>query len=376
MNLLRPLSLPTIFACILAGCGESTPPAKPIQKETDSGNQSLVPKTRKAGPVENIDAKERIAAARLIEAHDPVAHKIKIFDAEVRGAFDEKRFEYLETTSEALRQSGELFPDGSWKLFRFYEAVDHRFHSGDDGYLTDLAIHREWENAFPDSLTRRIALAQMLVSYAWHARGSGYAHTVTPEGWKFMRERLEQAARVLEDAKKSSEKDPYWFTAAMTVGTGQSWDKESFDQLLDDARKEFPKYWHLETQRAYTLLPRWFGNEGDWQKFAIAASEAPNGLGDETYARIIMRQAGKYGNVFRDARADWPKMKNGMEALLKKYPESVELRNWGAKSATLGNEQEMAAAIFKTLGDEYVKDVWKKPERFVHFRTWAETGKW
>lgn len=367
---------------ILTGCGEPisdpTPPeVTPAKSEPKpSKKQGTVPKSKKAGPVENIDSSERLAAARLMEARDPVAHEIKIFDAEIRGAFDEKKFEILEETGRALRESGELFPDGSWKIFRFYEAIDNRFHTGDDGFLTDLETHREWEEKYPNSVTRQVALADMLVSYAWRARGSGYAHTVTEEGWRLMKERLNQAAAALKAARDSEERDPYWYTAAMTVGTGQSWDAGSFDRVLKEAREEFPGYWHIETQRGYTLLPRWYGEEGDWQKFALEAAAVPDGLGDEAYARIVIRLSRYYPDVFRDAKADWPKMRAGLESLLKKYPESVSLRNWAAYSATLGRDREMASAHFESLGDEYVKSVWKKPERFVHFRTWAQTGKW
>lgn len=375
------LLLSFLTSVVLSGCideGDLVPPEDEQKADqADSQKESLVPKTKSAGPVENIEADERIAAARLIEAHDAAAHEIKIFDAEIRGAFDEERFAFLEETGHKLRESKELCADGSWKIFRFYEGIDNRFHWGDDGFLTDLEIHRKWEKAFPDSLTRRVALAEMLVSYAWHARGTGYAHTVTPEGWRLMRERLEQASAVLVDARGLSDSDPYWFSAAMTVGTGQSWDKEMFDKLVEECRSKYPGYWHLETQRAYTLLPRWFGDEGDWEKFALEAAKVPKGLGAETYARIIIRMSGyDVADVFRDSDAEWSRMKPGLQTLLEKYPESVTLKNEAAYHATLGRDREMAGSIFKSLGDEYIQSVWQKPERFVHFRTYAMTGKW
>lgn len=62
--------------------------------------------------------------------------------------------------------------------------------------------------------------------------------------------------------------------------------------------------------------------------------------------------------------------------MLKKYPDSLWIRNWAAKLGTLGQDREFAKAWFDRLGDEYIKEVWKKPERFVHFRGWAETGQW
>ncbi len=36
----------------------------------------------------------------------------------------------------------------------------------------------------------------------------------------------------------------------------------------------------------------------------------------------------------------------------------------------------MTKAAFDELGETYLESVWKKPERFVHYRTWAQTGKW
>ncbi|MCB1235377.1 MAG: DUF4034 domain-containing protein [Verrucomicrobiae bacterium] len=307
---------------------------------------------------------------------DPIDKEIELFQAEIRGAFDDRQFEEIENLAGQLREGRETFSNGSWKIYRFYEGLGDRFHSGEDGYLTDLDTHRAWRKAYPDSVTERIALADLLVDYAWHARGTGYANTVTPEGWRLMGERLDQADAALAEAKKIGGEDIYWYSVAIMMGTGQGWDKERFDEVVAESLEREPTYWSVPAHRAYTLLPRWFGDEGDWEAFALKASQAPGGLGDETYTRIVIRLSGYYANVFRDARPSWPRTKSGLEIMLKKYPDSLWIRNWAAKLGTLGQDREFAKAWFDRLGDEYIKEVWKKPERFVHFRGWAETGQW
>jgi hypothetical protein len=83
-----------------------------------------------------------------------------------------------------------------------------------------------------------------------------------------------------------------------------------------------------------------------------------------------------YANIFRDSDADWAKAKRGLEVLNQKYPDSLQIQNFSAYFAVLGEDRQMAGEYFDKLGDAYLTEVWDKPERFVHFRTWARTGQW
>jgi len=372
------------------GCGDNSPSLTlPDDSETSSSGDApsaaqetaskpVTPVSkRKAGPVENIDASERVAAAKLQEATDPVANEIKIYKAEIRGAFDEQDFAKLEKEATRLRETSELCRDGSWKIWRFYGAIDNRFHTGDDGYLTDLQTHAAWEKAYPDSITQRIAVADFMTSYAWHARGDGYADTVTKEGWELFGTRLMEANRILQSTLELPEKDPYLWIVAMRTALGLGSEKAEFDAIVARAIEQEPTFWHIDTFRSYSLLPRWYGEEGDWEAYASETLKRENGLGAEGYVRIVMDRSQHYGNVFRDARnPSWKTAKEGLETLRKKYPDSVSIENWCAKMGTLGNDREFAKAAFERLGDSYIEAVWKKPERFVHFRGWAMTGKW
>jgi hypothetical protein len=110
--------------------------------------------------------------------------------------------------------------------------------------------------------------------------------------------------------------------------------------------------------------------------YAEDASARPDGLGAETYARIVIVLWRYYDNIFRETKASWPRVREGLEQMRKKYPESLDIISQTAMLATLAEDRALAKEMFDQLGDTYLKDVWSKPERFVHYRKWAETGAW
>lgn len=362
--------LPALSLCLAllnSGC---------TKEEGESSESSGLPSAPgQAGPVENIDAEERLAATRLEVSRDPIDREIKVFMAEVRGAFDEERFGELDRQAKELREGRGVFDNGTEKLHQFYKGLANRFHTGEDGHLTDFAKYEKWLEQEPESLTAHIGLAELWVDYAWLARGSGYANTVSGEQWKVFHESLQQAGATLGEAAKLSESDPYWYCIALTVGLGQGWPAEQFDELTAAGNKSAPTFWPIDNKRAYSLLPRWHGEEGDWEAYAERVLKRKEGLGAEAYARIVMGLSPFYADVFRDADADWKTTREGLLILREKYPKSVYIHNCLAYFAT-GHDRELAKKTFEELGDEYYEDLWEKPERFVHFRTWARTGQW
>lgn len=330
----------------------------------------------RSGPVEHIDAQERLEAALLVEATSPLEREQKVFRARIRGAFDDARFDELEKQARTLRDGRDLFSDGSWKLNHFYDAFAERMHTGDAGFMADLALLKKWEVAYPDSSTRRVALVGFLADYAWHARGSDYADSVTEEGWRLMGERLSYAWDTAQKLMQAEEKDPHGYRLAIRVAMGLNMEASVYNKILAESRKHYPDYYPTECARAYSLLPRWYGKDGEWEAFAAGAVKVKGGLGDETYARILMHLAGYFPNIIRDSKVTWRRAKPGLMILNEKYPDSLEIQNFTAYFAALGRDRKLAAATFDKLGDAYLKELWCKPERFVHFRTWARTGEW
>jgi hypothetical protein len=330
----------------------------------------------RGGVAENIDADEKAAAAKLKPAKDPVREEINAANLETRQAYNNRRFDDLEAKAAKLRAGKEVFGNGLWKISQFYAALECSNDEPESMWQLHDRIHQEWIAAKPESISARVAYADFLADYAWQARGSGFADSVTDKGWQLFGERLAAARKVLEQARALEEKDPCWWRTALTVALGQGWEPEQFQVLLAEAHAFEPKFWLYDTSRAYSLLPRWFGEPGDWEAYAAEAAARPDGLGVEVYARIVCWQRGFYENVFRETKASWPKTREGMAELLRKYPNSLGLLSEAAMLATMAEDRALAKVLFDRIGDRYLPATWRTPERFVHFRHWAETGNW
>jgi hypothetical protein len=328
------------------------------------------------GTKENIDAAEKAVAARLKPAKDPVGEAIWAAKLKTRQAFNSKRFDDLEAEASALRKGKETYGDGTWKILQFYNALDCADEEPESMWKLHESIYQAWMGAKPQSITARVAYGAFLINYAWQARGSGYANEVTKEGWRLFGERLSSAGKVLIEARSLAEKDPCLWYYALTVARGQGWSPDQFKAVLDEGRAHEPKFWGYDTARAYSLLPRWHGEPGDWEAFAEESAARPDGLGAEVYARIVISLRDYHGHVFRESKASWPKTKEGLQVLLEKYPESLWLLSEATMLATMAEDREMAKRLFERIGDRYLRSTWEEPERFAHFRNWAETGNW
>ena len=78
-----------------------------------------------------------------------------------------------------------------------------------------------WCAAAPESAYAHLVRGEHLIGFAWEARGSGWANTVSDEGWRLFAERLSLARAALE---RAAELDPTLSlvpAALITVGRGQ-----------------------------------------------------------------------------------------------------------------------------------------------------------
>lgn len=361
---MKSISIPTTLLlaglCMLAGC-------KP--KSSDEASSS-----KKSGF--QYDAATIETASKLKPSRDPIADEAAAFTKSIREAFKNRRFDELEKIVSELRTKKELLRDGKWKITSFYSAFGGEVEDPESLFEQNDRIHQEWLAAKPASAAARIAHAIHLTDYAWKARGNGYADSVSKKSWELFGQRLDAAMKILLEARALPEKDPYLYRAALTIAMGQGWSKKNYDALVAEAHTLEPTYWGYDTARAYSLLPRWYGEPGDWEKYAEEVAALPGGLGLEAYARIVIGMEEFYGNVFTETKASWPKTRDGLAILRKKYPESSEILTYSAMFAAMTDDQAVAREMFDQLGDTYLPGPWRSPERFAQYRRWSKTGFW
>lgn len=184
-----------------------------------------------------------------------------------------------------------------------------------------LSKLRKWLSQSPNSITAHVGLGEALVNYALNARGNGFSNTVTPEGRRLFDERSAMAEEVLNDAKRLSEKCPHWYVAMLQIGLGQGWESARFNKVFDEAVALEPAYYYYHRVKAMYLLPRWYGEPGEWEKFADEASRKVGGeQGAILYYLIAAHIRSYYGtDFFEQNQISWPRIKEGYEALEKTY---------------------------------------------------------
>lgn len=317
---------------------------------------------------EQVGGKQPAAEAATV-ASSEAAVRSK-FRSDVRRLYNNRNFAELEALAAKLRDGKERFADGEWKILEFYDSQDCADDEPEAMWRLHDKIHQEWEEKYPESITARVSRARFLTNYAWQARGSGYANTVTAEGWRFFHERLEQARVILDRSKNLKPSCPVLYSSMMKIALGQGWERADFDALFKEAKAFEPEYQKYDCLRAYFLLPRWHGEPGEWETVAEGEIGRQGATGHAIYARVVTQMDEYHDNIFQESNASWRKVRKGFDDLLATYPDSKKLLNTYCRMACLAGDASQAKKLFERIGDDKVPGIWYKGE-FQNGKKWA-----
>jgi len=269
--------------------------------------------------------------------------QLKEISAHVRKSLEENNFADLDALSDKLTSEATISPSGHWGLDFYFDDLNSLKDTQLNAvWKKRIDTFKQWQMSNPDSAAAPVALAKCLTAYGWKARGSGWAHEVTQEGWKLFEDRLQQAYEALGKAKH---KNPCWYRAAQVVALGQGWDDDKYNALVAECRKQYPTYYPAIFTKAYRILPKWHGGSGDVAKYADEQAHEVSGPdgGDVLYARIAWSLVNQTPPAIKGENMSWSKIKSGFETLKKRFPNAPIVRGvlsaiameYGDKSAAL-----------------------------------------
>jgi hypothetical protein len=302
--------------------------------------------------------------------HDKIAH-------EAADLLAKRDFASLDKRARELRAEKRIYPDGTSALWSFYNGVETvAKHAPDPQWMALLALLNDWIKAAPDSITPRVALAETLVAYAWRARGTGWANTVTEEGGRLMEQRLGAAHKILNEARNLHERCPRWWTVAQRVALGEGWDAHTYNTVCDEGLALYPENQSIYFNKAYELQPRWYGKPGEWEQFAAASAEKVGGdEGDMLYARIIwhLNEMNIFHNIFPESGIKWDRVKRSFEVLHKTYPDSLQVISEFVSLACNAGDWKKARELFTVIGGRVDTVIFPRKETFLRYRNDAYT---
>jgi hypothetical protein len=289
---------------------------------------------------------------------------------EVQSTFRQKNFSKLEEMAGWCRNDKKILDDGNCSLWNFNKAIEEALKPpmanelSEADYVATLDLIDEWGKQYPNSITLRVAKSGVLINFAWLARGSGWADTVTEDGWRLFRKRIQKAYDVLKDAPADIKDDcPQRFYNLLIIAKAQSWERNEYDEVFYRGIKAFPSYFPLLAERAAYLMPRWGGKEGEWLKFAdeaVLLSPKSDGMSPYTYVVRIIHKQGEWEKFDEKNGVSWTKMKQGFQDKLKLYPKSRFQLNNFAFFSFFANDWKTTKELFDRIGDNPDPEVWQK----------------
>src|SRR5207244_9913049 len=177
------------------------------------------------------------------------------------------------------------------------------------------------------------------------------------------------------EAKQLPKRCPNWYLVMLLIARAESWEPDRYNKLFEEAVALEPLYHYYYQSKATYLLPRWHGEEGDWERFAEEVYEkAGDKEGSMLYSNIAYEMSYYYDyrkTFFDETKLSWPKVKQGyinQEAL--RGTDSMSLNEF-CFLACLANDRPTAQALFARIGDNYDPYVWNKGKTFYYYKAWA-----
>jgi hypothetical protein len=238
--------------------------------------------------------------------------------------------------------------DGPFSVYDWADNLDDIFsgiglpyEAPEEQWEKRLVRHQEWVAAHPDSLAAALALATYYERYAWHGRGTGFASTVTDEGWRLFKERKARSLAILE-ALPASQQDSFaahLVYAHVLLSDGKTF-ADGYQHLLRAINLQ-PNYAYSYELGAYFMMPRWFGRPGDAEKFTrLMADQLGGDAGDVIYARTMGALAYQVEDEFSaGCQPDKNRVLKGYRLLF----ETDTSSHWGHVARATG--------VFARLGD-------------------------
>lgn len=291
-----------------------------------------------------------------------------------------KKFDEIEVAVKYYISSKSRDPNGTWNLIHFFRGLTNvGSKSSIENFKQSESRLTEWIENSIKSKNAKIAKALMLNSYAWKARGGGYANTVSRKAWELFSVRLKEAYKLLEESRDSS--NPMWYSAQQKLATGLSMPKVRYYALIREATSFHPDFDEIYTNATWYLLPRWFGEKGEWQSYRdeVVSEVVDDFRKDEIYF-LMSRNALRYEglNKFEEQDVDWQKFQNGCEFRDVHFPSKFSQVNL-CLMACISKDQKSATRFFlrEPESKPYKSSIWEKYtfKSVGEWRIWAFDGK-
>jgi hypothetical protein len=237
-------------------------------------------------------------------------------------------------------------------------------------------INAELEKAAPNSTVLYTFQGRFYVSYAWDARGGGWANTVTEDGWRVFGQRLTQAETALEKAWQLDNSNTDAATTMITVELGQGKGRQRMETWHSRAMTADPDNYTACSNKVYYLEPKWHGSPAEMLAFGRECLKGANWQGKLPFILVEAHEnLSQYNRDNRNAyylQAEvWPDMKSVFEPYLQQKPTDDYERSRYALFACRCGHWDEANRQFNQLGNNADPRIFGGAQNLIQLRNEA-----
>ncbi|MDB5291445.1 MAG: hypothetical protein JWL69_2686 [Phycisphaerales bacterium] len=220
--------------------------------------------------------------------------------------------------------------------------------------------------------------AQFYVTFAWQARGAGWAANITPEGHKLMMERLALASEAAQKAYEIDPNDPHAATVMLTVELGQGKGRPVMEKWFERAMAADPDNLDACERKITYLLPRWYGSAEELLQFGQDCYEEGNWRGG--LPLLLARVHETISDDAADKRKYlsqplvWEDFVRVYEPYLSARPNDLKARSRYCSIASTIGKWAVAHKQFELLGDNVVLEPFGSSTNLNTYRDLARKG--
>jgi membrane associated rhomboid family serine protease len=252
--------------------------------------------------------------------------------------------------------------DGGSDRYSIQVGLDNLFQYGGMSPEEILANIASWRRRYAGSVLPAIIEASAFSDWSWMVRGHGYATSVTQQQMQMFEYRSAMAEGVLEDIRARSEEEPLWYALSANVKLDLGQTRGEVKSVYDDGISRFPDFLPLYRAVLRAFMPRWGGSyEKVNELIDNAALRRDSAVGAQMYARLYWAYTSLEGDdvdIFTDSMANWRRMSEGFDLMLKRYPDSDYLMNGYAYMACRAGDSDKYHALNARLKGRLSSTAW------------------
>ncbi|MCC6699655.1 MAG: ankyrin repeat domain-containing protein [Candidatus Hydrogenedentes bacterium] len=314
-------------------------------------------------------------ASNAEEVFDPesvLSLEPEAFDKEVWRLFEAKDYGKLSAIADRACETQATFPDGTWKLRRFYDGlmdVEHRRTALQDSVFFRTVF--EWGGSTKYAEPKAVLQAREAIHSAWGQRGGGFAHEV--DDWRMDRYTADMsgALKKIVNALRTKQSDPELYCCLLRVSLGSGVDRDEFMGYLQSAITRFPTYLPLYDAAIKWFAPAWHGEKGDLAMLADycqTLTQERYGAALYFYVAQDVSMIGGADTALRIHGLEWARIREGYEDFARVHHVAPLYEETYFLYACISDDKAAAAESLKRLPSEYT------PERMGRrgFEAWKK----